>query len=363
MPEQAAVEKELAALRKEVYEARSLIIKTDNLLKTFHAELKAIAARQEASERHHLVGHVGAYIVIGLLAAGGAAYMIHALGAHERSQAKVLLDAAKKKRTAAEKAEREAADALAARDRASKQALEAYRSITSEDTARREKGLAALAHLDESHLSPFARSVLGEVEGRVRRQTADEAFTAGLAAYHRGAFKDAVTALERFFAAATPLPKSWSPDERTRAAYYLGAAYSSLGEHTKAVTRLEEFLSHDASRGTKAYANLLLGRSLEALGRSGEAKAAYTAGLRTDPGGKSSSALQRRLSRLRGSPAPGRTAPAPKTPEKTKAAPETKPAPARKPASAKKPAPAKTPPATKEPAPARKAPAGQGTSG
>src|SRR3954462_12942427 len=63
---------EISALRREVIEARNLVIKTDNLLKNLHAELKQMGRKHEEQEKRHWMTSVAAYIAFAVLAGVGA---------------------------------------------------------------------------------------------------------------------------------------------------------------------------------------------------------------------------------------------------------------------------------------------------
>src|SRR6267142_5941666 len=63
---------DVGVLRKEIIEARNLIIKTDNLLKNLHAELKQMGRKHEEQEKRHWMTSVTAYIAFALIAAVGA---------------------------------------------------------------------------------------------------------------------------------------------------------------------------------------------------------------------------------------------------------------------------------------------------
>jgi len=67
-----APERDLSDLRREVIESRNLVIKTDNLLKNLHAELKQMGRKQELFEKRHMMSSVAAYILFAALAAVGA---------------------------------------------------------------------------------------------------------------------------------------------------------------------------------------------------------------------------------------------------------------------------------------------------
>ena len=64
--------KELSEIRKEVIEARNLVIKTDNLLKNLHAEVKAVGKRHEDFQRRQWISSGVAYAMFAILAVGGA---------------------------------------------------------------------------------------------------------------------------------------------------------------------------------------------------------------------------------------------------------------------------------------------------
>src|SRR5947209_2710853 len=63
---------EMSILRKEVIEARNLIMKNDNLLKNLHAEVKNMARRAEQQESRHIYTSVTAYILFAVLIAAGS---------------------------------------------------------------------------------------------------------------------------------------------------------------------------------------------------------------------------------------------------------------------------------------------------
>src|SRR5687768_896453 len=157
--EELDVSRELAGLRREVIESRNLSIKTENLLKTFHLELKAIAVKQDGYERKHLVGHLGAYVVIGLLAAGAAALaskIIVDFSGHESAR---QLSEAQEAVVRAETAAKEATALVAARDAAAATARGAYDLLRGGSRAEQEQGLERLANMDLGALDALSRAV------------------------------------------------------------------------------------------------------------------------------------------------------------------------------------------------------------
>src|SRR3954462_5869983 len=71
-PEASGQDGDISALRREVIEARNLVIKTDNLLKNLHAELKQMGRKHEEQEKRHWMTSVTAYVAFAVLAGVGA---------------------------------------------------------------------------------------------------------------------------------------------------------------------------------------------------------------------------------------------------------------------------------------------------
>src|ERR1043166_7301749 len=71
-PEPAGGDGCITLLRKEVIEARNLVIKTDNLLKNLHAELKLMGRKHEEQEKRHWMTSVTAYVGFAVIAGVGA---------------------------------------------------------------------------------------------------------------------------------------------------------------------------------------------------------------------------------------------------------------------------------------------------
>ena len=58
------LERELADIRREVIEGRNLVIRTDNLLKTLHSEVKSFGVRQKEFERKLRLSSAAAYALV-----------------------------------------------------------------------------------------------------------------------------------------------------------------------------------------------------------------------------------------------------------------------------------------------------------
>ena len=62
------LDKELTDIRREVIESRNLVIKTDNLLKSLHAEVKVVGKRQDEFQKHQWLSSAAAYLAFALIA-------------------------------------------------------------------------------------------------------------------------------------------------------------------------------------------------------------------------------------------------------------------------------------------------------
>src|SRR5687767_2042544 len=71
-PQSADIEKGLDEVRREVIEARNLVIKTDNLLKNLHAELKMVGKRQDDFQKRQWISSGVAYGAFAIICAAGA---------------------------------------------------------------------------------------------------------------------------------------------------------------------------------------------------------------------------------------------------------------------------------------------------
>src|SRR6266478_8424069 len=78
---------DISTLRKELIEARNLVIKTDNLLKNLHAELKQMGRKHEEQEKRHWMTSVTAYIGFAVIAGVGAIAFANAEVRTARSEA------------------------------------------------------------------------------------------------------------------------------------------------------------------------------------------------------------------------------------------------------------------------------------
>src|SRR3954466_9648028 len=84
-------DKALEDIRREVIEGRNLVIKTDNQLKTLHAELKLVGKRQEDFQRRQWISSAVAYAVFAALCVAGAVMVSNARTASAGADRDVLV--------------------------------------------------------------------------------------------------------------------------------------------------------------------------------------------------------------------------------------------------------------------------------
>lgn len=290
-----AEDQDLQALRKEVFEMRNLIIKTDNLLRTFHLELKDIGKKHDHTAARHKLSNLGAYGMLTVLGIGFALAYGAAIrkGAHQESD--TLLQQAQATQAQADQALKAAQEHARAQEHASSEALAIWSLVTNNDVNKQDEGLVRASKLQRDKLTPFARAALEHTTREMRVVRSEKAFADGMNEQRANNPKAAREAFERFLAIADQMPKDWKPTERLQAAYQLGALCNQLGAHNEALPQLRKFIAEGESNSAKAYAYLLIGDSLEALRQPKEAQDAFRAGLDLRPSGVTASMLQKRV--------------------------------------------------------------------
>src|SRR4051812_33506671 len=178
----------LAELRKEVIEARNLVIKTDNLLKNLHAELKQMGRKHEEQEKRHWMTSVTAYVGFVVIAGVGAIAFANAEVRTARSDAQ-----ANEARAAAlqKDAERIKAADQSRRD-TSERALRVYDLLGSEkEGPGLNQAMTQAMHLDRAQMSALEAKAIDDRAAGMKRQLAETARSAGESAYRRQDWKGA----------------------------------------------------------------------------------------------------------------------------------------------------------------------------
>lgn len=254
-------EKELGEIRREVIEARNLVIKTDNLLKNLHAELKLVGKRQEDFQKRQWISSAVAYVLFAALCVSGAVMLANARSSSSDDEIARLQ---KQSHELQATLERERAD-VATVSRAQNAASEVYRMMTNLPGEERLKGIDALVKLDTSKLSGLERAALNDRAAALRKEVGDAAFERGKAAFRRNDMAGAAEELSRFIAMNPPQTELFD------ASYFLGTALNQLRKHEEAVTHLSRFVEGDKKSKTRDYAMLLLSQSLEQSGQAEKA--------------------------------------------------------------------------------------------
>lgn len=283
------MEKELAEIRKEVIEARNLVIKNDNLMKNLGADIKAFGKRQEGFERKQRLSSAAAYLLFVALVVGAAIVGSRGYVAKARADAEALAQKAEE----ATEAARLAREELTASQEASKAALAAYLKLEGGTPAEREAAVAALQAVDRGRISRLEAKALDDRGQSVVYQLASELLDTGKTAYRRSDWKTSVEAISKAFSV---LPTHPDADEY---AFFLGSAALELKDYSVASENLQRYVDKFSGRLNKDYAYLLLGRAYEAAGQNEKAISALGDGIAKHSASQFAPQMRRQLSRLR----------------------------------------------------------------
>ncbi|MBI3181940.1 MAG: tetratricopeptide repeat protein [Myxococcales bacterium] len=259
-------------IRREVIESRNLVIKTDNLLKNLHAELKMVGKRQEDFQRRQWLSSAVAYALFAVLCAAGsmivASARIKAAGAEKERFEKQIAELT----AAVDKLRAESA----ASGQASRGAAEAYRMMGTFQGEKKLEGVEAMRQVDPSLLTPLEKRALADRAELVRRELGQGALERGKAAFRKQDYPAAVEELGRFMA------MNPGQEDSLDASFFLGASLLQVRKPQEAAAHLARFVSGDKKSKTRDYAMLLLAQAYEqtqqfdkALEVAKEALAAY----------------------------------------------------------------------------------------
>ncbi len=298
--------KELSEIRKEVIESRNLVIKTDNLLKNLHAEVKAIGKRHEDLQKRQWISSGVAYVLFAALCVGGAV-MVNSSASSASSAERERLEKTVTALTA--QLDKQRADQTVVQN-AQRAANEVFRLMTKLPGDERLKGVDELVKLDTSHLTPLERSALDTQAVLLRREIGDAAFERGKAAFRRNDMKGTVDEISRFVAMNPP------QDQLLDASFFLGVAYNNERKHEQAVPLLARFVAGDKKAKTRDYALLLLAQSYQETNELDKAQATILEALNSYPASEYYPQMRSRQSSIRrqrtgGAEAAAAPAPAP----------------------------------------------------
>jgi tetratricopeptide (TPR) repeat protein len=272
-----------------VIESRTLVIRTDNQLKTLHAEVKTVGRRLDEARAQQRLASASAYILFAVLAIGaGVAVSVArgAVGARERERLGLQLTEAT---TAVDQAKAQDATAAAA----SRNAAEVYRMLAEGSLDDRLKAVPALARIDQAHLTALERRALQDRVELTRREIGAAALERARQASRRGDPAVAAEDLARFLALDPPEP------EALEASFLLGVAYARSSRPADAVPLLVRVLDKDRRAKNREEAMALLALAYEQTGRPERAAEVARAALETFPASPWAPAFRSRLAAAR----------------------------------------------------------------
>src|SRR5438128_5708433 len=303
---QPAAERDFSDLRREVIESRNLVIKTDNLLKNLHAELKQMGRQQELFEKRHMMTSVAADFRFGAQATLGAFSFARSeiRGAREESAA----NEGKVKQLTQEVETLRRTDG--SRRDASEKAARAYDLLGSEKEGPGQTlAMDQALHADRQLLSRLEAKALDDRAAGMRAKMAQAALERGNAAFRRNDWTGAAQELTRYTELEPRVEDSmvW---------FRLGNALTQAKEHQRAIPALESFIKASGGTKTSQYAGYLLGTDYEETNNAEKARQSYERALGLYPGSEFSSMIRGRMKRLSGQKAAAQqpAAPAPAAP-------------------------------------------------
>ena len=288
-PPERPGQSELGELRKEVIETRNLIIKTDNLLKNLHAELKLTSRKQEQFERRHLFTSATAFVIFAVLAGVGAYSYARAEIHSVRQDSASNESLAKSRALDVDKLQK----GDAARRDASEKALRIFEQLAAgKEGPALNDALVEAGKIDRAQLSTLEAKALEDKEASLRVGVANASHERGKTAFRRNEF----TTAEKEFARYVELMPSGP--ETPYAQYWLGESRTQLKKWGAAIAPLEAFLKTSPSTKNHDWASVLLGLAYEESGQFAKAQEVYTQAVQKFPHSIHLTQLRNRLRRL-----------------------------------------------------------------
>ncbi len=278
-------DKALEEIRREVIEGRNLVIKTDNQLKTLHAELKLVGKRQEDFQRRQWISSAVAYAVFAALCVAGAIAISNARTASAGADRERLEKQVKE--LAAQIDQLKLADTTQAANE--RTGAEVYRMMANGVGDERLKGIDALARVDQAKLSPFIRQVLADRAVLLRKEVGASFLERGKVAFRRQDYPSVVTELTRFMA-MNPVD-----EDAIDASYYLGNSLIQVRKSEDAIPFLQRYIAGDKRAKNRDYAMLMLVQALDATGQRDKAVEVAHEAVNTYPNSDFLNAFKNRL--------------------------------------------------------------------
>ncbi|MBL8949641.1 MAG: outer membrane protein assembly factor BamD [Myxococcaceae bacterium] len=300
-------DKGLDDIRREVIESRNLVIKTDNLLKNLHAELKVVGKRQEDFAKRQWISSAVTYLgFLALCIAAGIFISNARVGAVAADRDKLEKQVAELTANV-DRLKQEAQVAAAAEQRAA----EVYKQMTTLTGDERLKAIDALAKLDTAKVSPFAQRALQDRAALLRKEIGGGMFDRGIKAYHRNEWSNAIDELTRFLALQP------SEDDANEATYALGYALFQQKKYDTALPHLQRYVAGSKGLKNHDYAMVMLTITYDQVGQKEKSIETAREGLNQHPNSEFGGQFRGRLKRAeneKAAGAPAGAAPAPPAP-------------------------------------------------
>ncbi len=304
-PDQA---KALEEIRREVIEARNMTIKTDNALKSLHAELKLVSQHQEDFQRRTWFSSGAAYIGFLVLCVMGVIALSNARASSANADKERLEKQVQELTAQLDKQKADAAQVAAAE----RSAGEIYRLMTTLPGEERLKGIDALGKLDQQKLSAFSRQVLTDRATALRKEVGAGIFEKGKNAFRKQDWPETIEHLNRFLSMSPP------QEDLLEASYYLGNANLQSRKFDEAIKHLTRFVEGDKRAKNRDFAMLLLVQAHDAVGNKEKALEVAREALNTYANsefrGSFYMRIQRRAAELQGANQPAAQPVAPAAP-------------------------------------------------
>jgi tetratricopeptide (TPR) repeat protein len=284
----AADGRELHELRKEVVEARNLVIKTDNLLKNMHAEIKKMGARQDEFARRRFLSSATAYVLFAIIWGVGAFMVARSDSSQEREKSAANEAHARQLSAQVEQLQKQE---VVRRD-TSEKAGRIYEQLGSEkEGPGLNQAMTNAIRMDRQLLSPLEAKALEDRVASMKSAVAQAALDRGQRAYRQGDWKGASTELGRYL--------ELSPGAAEPVVYFhVGHARAMTREWPGVIPAMEAFLKNAGGTKTAQTAGFYLGEAYEEGGNYAKASEAYSRAQALYPGSDLAPAIRAKLRRL-----------------------------------------------------------------
>ncbi|MDP2272318.1 MAG: tetratricopeptide repeat protein [Archangium sp.] len=293
----------LEEIRREVVESRNMTIKTDNALKTLHAELKLVSTQQDAFQSRTWFSTGAAYVVFAALCVAGVVVISNTRAAGANAERERLEKQVGELTSTIDKLKADATGQLAAEQ----SALQVYRQMTTLPGEERLKGIDALQKIDQTRLTAFAKLVLQDRAVALRKEVGGAVLEKGKTAFRRQDWPETISQLGRFL--------SMDPveEDALEASFYLGNAYFQSRKFEDAIKHLTRFADGDKKAKLRDFAMLMLMQCYDMTGAREQAiataKEAYNSYPSSDFRNQFVARLQRTVPQPAAAPAPAAPAP------------------------------------------------------